>query len=45
MLAAAARVGDVQAYLAQQLTGRWATSTPRQTPSGLFDLEALTWST
>lgn len=43
-LRTAARIGDVQAYLAQQLTGRWATSHASADTLGLFDLDALTWS-
>jgi xylulokinase len=44
VLADAARIGDVQAYLALQLTGRWATSHASADTLGLFDLEARTWS-
>lgn len=40
----AARVGDVQAYLALRLTGRWATSPASADTLGLFDLRRLTWS-
>lgn len=39
-----ARVGDVQAVLAQHLTGRWATSTQSADTLGLFDLRRLDWS-
>jgi xylulokinase len=37
-------VGDVQAYLARQLTGRWATSHGSADTLGLFDLQAMDWS-
>ncbi len=40
----AARVADVQAYLAFQLTGRWATSEASADTLGLFDLQRATWS-
>jgi xylulokinase len=40
----AVRVGDVQAYLAWRLTGRWATSHPSADTLGLLDLRRLTWS-
>ena len=39
----AARVGDVQAFLVQRLTGRWATSHGSADALGLFDLARLTW--
>jgi xylulokinase len=38
------RVGDVQAYLAWRLTGRWATSHGSADTLGLFDLRKLDWS-
>jgi xylulokinase len=38
------RVGDVQAYLALRLTGRWATSHGSADTLGLFDLQRLDWS-
>jgi xylulokinase len=41
---AAARVGDVHAYLAYRLTGRWATSAGSADALGLFDLRRLSWS-
>ena len=44
VLAGAARVGDVQAYLAWKLTGRWATSQVSADTLGLLDLRRLTWS-
>jgi xylulokinase len=44
LLAGACRVGDVHAYLARQLTGRWASSTASADSLGLFDLRASTWS-
>jgi xylulokinase len=44
VLAGAARVADVQAYLAWKLTGRWATSAVSADTLGLFDLRRLTWS-
>lgn len=44
VLADAARVGDVQAYLAWKLTGRWATSQVSADALGLLDLRGLTWS-
>jgi xylulokinase len=37
-------VGDVQAYLAWRLTGRWATSPASADTLGLFDLQAMDWS-
>lgn len=40
----AARVGDVHAYLALRLTGRWATSVASADTLGLFDLRRSTWS-
>src|SRR5665809_89202 len=40
----AARVADVQAYLAFRLTGRWATSEASADTLGLFDLQRATWS-
>lgn len=43
-LAAAARVGDVQAYLCWRLTGRWATSHASADTLGLLDLPAGTWA-
>jgi xylulokinase len=42
--ATAVRVGDVQAYLAWRLTGRWATSQVSADTLGLLDLRRLTWS-
>ncbi|MDO8106729.1 FGGY family carbohydrate kinase [Isoptericola sp. b441] len=43
-LSRAARVGDVQAYLARRLTGRWATSVASADTLGLLDLSAGSWS-
>jgi xylulokinase len=40
----AVHVGDVQAYLAWRLTGRWATSHASADTLGLFDLERMEWS-
>jgi xylulokinase len=40
----AVHVGDVQAYLAWRLTGRWATSHGSADTLGLFDLQAMDWS-
>jgi xylulokinase len=40
----AAMVGDVHAYLAWRLTGRWATSDGSADTLGLFDLRRMTWS-
>ena len=40
----AERVGDVHAYLAWRLTGRWATSEGSADTLGLFDLRRTTWS-
>ena len=40
----AVHVADVQAYLAWQLTGRWATSHGSADTLGLFDLQAMDWS-
>ncbi|WP_182111392.1 MULTISPECIES: FGGY-family carbohydrate kinase [unclassified Actinotalea] len=40
----AARVGDVQAYLCLQLTGRWATSAASADTLGLLDLRTHEWS-
>ena len=40
----AARIGDVQAYLAWRLTGRWASSHGSADTLGMFDLQAMTWS-
>jgi xylulokinase len=39
----AAQVGDVQAFLVERLTGRWATSHGSADALGLFDLAELTW--
>lgn len=44
VLARAARVGDVQAYLVRRLTGRWATSTGSADALGLFDMRSFSWS-
>jgi xylulokinase len=44
VLKTATRVGDVQAYLAWKLTGRWATSHASADTLGLLDLRRLTWS-
>ena len=44
MLARASRVGDVQAYLAWRLTGRWATSVASADTLGLLDLARGEWS-
>ncbi|MCB2176886.1 MAG: xylulose kinase [Actinomycetales bacterium] len=44
VLARADRVGDVQAYLAWRLTGRWATSLAAADTLGLVDLASGTWS-
>jgi xylulokinase len=38
------RIGDVQAYLAWRLTGRWATSHGSADTLGLFDLQKLDWA-
>jgi xylulokinase len=40
----AVHVGDVQAYLAWRLTGRWATSHGSADTLGLFDLQRMEWS-
>ena len=40
----AIHVGDVQAYLAWRLTGRWATSHGSADTLGLFDLQRMNWS-
>ena len=40
----AVHVGDVQAYLAWRLTGRWATSHASADTLGLFDLQGMDWS-
>jgi len=40
----AVHVGDVQAYLAWRLTGRWATSHGSADTLGLFDLQRMSWS-
>ena len=40
----AVHVGDVQAYLAWRLTGRWATSHGSADTLGLFDLRRMKWS-
>ncbi|MGV8965100.1 MAG: xylulokinase [Cellulomonas sp.] len=40
----AARIGDVQAYLAWCLTGRWATGSGSADTLGLFDLQAMDYS-
>ena len=37
-------VGDVQAYLAWRLTGRWVTSHGSADTLGLFDLQRLDWA-
>jgi xylulokinase len=37
-------VGDVQAYLAWRLTGKWATSHGSADTLGLFDLRRMDWS-
>src|SRR5664279_2405047 len=39
----AVQVGDVQAFLVQRFTGRWATSHGSADALGLFDLARLTW--
>jgi len=44
ILRRAVHVGDVQAYLAWRLTGRWATSHGSADTLGLFDLQAMAWS-
>ena len=44
VLAAAARVGDVQAYLCLRLTGEWATSPASADTLGLFDARGQTWA-
>jgi xylulokinase len=44
VLAVATRVGDVQAYLAWRLTGRWATSVASADTLGLLDLARREWS-
>ena len=40
----AVRIGDVQAYLAWRLTGRWATGSGSADTLGLFDLPAMDYS-
>jgi xylulokinase len=40
----AVHLGDVQAYLAWRLTGRWATSHGSADTLGLFDLQRMQWS-
>lgn len=44
VLDSAERVGDVQAYLALRLTGRWATGTGSADSLGLMDLRSGTWA-
>jgi xylulokinase len=44
VLSRAARVGDVQAYLVDRLTGRWATSEGSADALGLFDMRTFSWS-
>lgn len=44
VLAGADRVGDVQAYLAWRLTGRWATSNGSADTLALFDLRHGRWA-
>jgi xylulokinase len=44
ILAGAARIVDVQAYLAWKLTGRWVTSQVSADTLGLLDLRRQTWS-
>ncbi|WP_407342855.1 FGGY-family carbohydrate kinase [Pengzhenrongella phosphoraccumulans] len=44
VLTGAVRVGDVQAYLAWRLTGRWATGSGSADTLGLFDLQAMDYS-
>jgi xylulokinase len=44
VLSRAARVGDVQAYLVERLTGRWATSEGSADALGLFDMRTFSWS-
>lgn len=44
VLARADRIGDVQAYLAWRLTGRWATSLAAGDTLGLVDLARGVWS-
>lgn len=44
VLARAAKVGDVQAYLGWQLTGRWATSEGSGDTLGLVDASTRAWS-
>ena len=44
VLSTAARVGDVQAFLALRMTGRWATSLASADTLGLMDLRQRTWS-
>ncbi|RYV50943.1 xylulokinase [Pengzhenrongella frigida] len=44
ILADAVHIGDVQAYLAWQLTGRWATGLGSADTLGLFDLQRGDWS-
>lgn len=43
-LRSATRIGDVQAYLAWRLTGRWATSLASADTLGLLDLRRERWS-
>ena len=44
MLAGAARVAEVHAFLAERLTGSWATSTGSADSLGLLDLATQDWS-
>ena len=44
LVARAARIAEVHAFLAFHLTGRWATSIASADPTGLIDMRAMTWS-
>lgn len=44
VLASAARVVDVAAYLGHELTGEWRTSWSSADPLGLVDMSTFTWS-
>ncbi len=44
LVARAARIAEVHAFLVFHLTGRWATSIASADPTGLIDMRAMTWS-
>lgn len=44
VLAEAARVGDVHAYLCHRLTGRWASAEGSADALGLLDIRRLSWA-